>query len=84
MNLLKETMPPLNDNGGIDKQTCIKLNFNKLSFTFSHPDYTVGLGISPSQSQPIQTGSRGLKIHERILTAGREFHPAPKVHILID
>ena len=39
---------------------------------FSHPDFTVGFGISPNQPK----GSR-------TLTAGREFHPAPKNKYLI-
>jgi len=35
--------------------------------SFSHPDFTVGLGITPSQP-----------IGSRTITAGREFHPALK------
>jgi hypothetical protein len=38
-------------------------------FSFSHPDFTVGLGISPSQ----------LSLAD--YTAGRELHPALKVSI---
>ena len=48
--------------------------------SFSHPDYTVGLGISPSQSMQTIAPSRGLDC-VAIVTAGRESHPAPKVHI---
>jgi len=35
---------------------------------FYHPDYTVGIGISPIQPFGSQT-----------ITAGREFHPALKI-----
>ncbi len=37
---------------------------------FSHPDFTVGFGISPNQL---------LYGRSRAFTAGREFHPAPKI-----
>jgi hypothetical protein len=51
--------------------------FNDILLLFSHPDFTVGFGISPNQSSMI------LKLslhHLRVAdyTAGREFHPAPK------
>jgi hypothetical protein len=52
--------------------------------TFSHPDYTVGLGVSPSQSMSNNTSSRGLPSQKATVTAGREFHPAPKVHIQLN
>lgn len=41
---------------------------------FSHPDYTVGIGISPNRC----TRSINPHVHSRTLTAGRESHPAPK------
>jgi len=36
--------------------------------SFSHPDYTVGFGISPNHAHKALAG----------YTAGRESHPAPK------
>jgi hypothetical protein len=42
---------------------------------FFHPDYTVGSGISPDQQ-----AARGLPMFERV-TAGGDFHPAPKTAI---
>jgi hypothetical protein len=44
-------------------------------FFFFHPDYTVGFGISPNQ-----LNARGL-IGFRRITAGGDFHPAPKTAI---
>jgi hypothetical protein len=41
---------------------------SKLHNFFSHPDYTVGSGITPDQ--PLSRFAD--------YTAGREFHPAPK------
>ena len=41
--------------------------------SFSHPDYTVGSGIAPDHALT----ARGLR-NVRFITAGREFHPAPK------
>lgn len=38
---------------------------------FSHPDYTVGFGISPNH----------VLMHLRTITAGREFHPALKTSL---
>ena len=38
---------------------------------FSHPDCTVGFGISPNRLNGIPSSSRAV-------TAGREFHPTPK------
>jgi len=40
---------------------------------FSHPDYTVGSGISPDQLKSSRANGKG---H---ITAGREFHPALKI-----
>ena len=40
---------------------------------FSHPDYTVGFGISPNQL-PMQVAD---------YTAGGEFRPAPKNHFIV-
>ncbi|GED71322.1 hypothetical protein BRE01_50240 [Brevibacillus reuszeri] len=49
--------------------------------TFSHPDFTVGLGFSPSQSLSIQLiASRGLR-RAFVITAGRELHPTLKAGI---
>jgi len=36
---------------------------------FSHPDFTVGIGISPIRQPKLLAD----------YTAGREFHPAPKI-----
>jgi hypothetical protein len=41
---------------------------------FSHPDFTVGLGISPSQLLAITMYADEVAD----FTAGRELHPAPK------
>jgi hypothetical protein len=41
---------------------------------FSHPDYTVGFGIAPN---PALKRLAGLEIN--LITADREFHPAPKI-----
>ena len=43
-----------------------------MRFLFYHPAFTVGFGISPNQ----QTTNHVAR--SRTLTAGREFHPAPK------
>jgi len=51
--------------------------------TFSHPDYhrrlrlLTGIHLFDNATAP-STGSRAGRFHSRI-TAGREFHPAPKV-----
>jgi hypothetical protein len=42
------------------------------TLTFSHPDFTVGSGISPDHAEKYFLPLAGF-------TAGREFHPAPKV-----
>ena len=42
-----------------------------LKTLFSHPDYTVGFGISPNH----------VTMHLRTITAGRESHPAPKTSL---
>ena len=44
-----------------------------LKTLFSHPDYTVGFGISPNQ----------LLMQVADYTAGRESHPAPKNYYFI-
>ena len=62
---------------------------NARTSTFSHPDYTVGFGISPNPAH-LKSGSRA---EEALLqyppkwseiatsiTAGRELHPAPKMN----
>ena len=61
----------INDNkkNGSDKSEPPKKNLSQKTPLFSHPDFTVGFGISPNR--PIK-GSR-------TLTAGGEFHPAPKI-----
>jgi len=41
-------------------------------FIFFHPDYTVGIGVSPIQSGLLGHGVAGF-------TAGRELHPALKI-----
>ena len=43
---------------------------------FSHPDYTVGYGITPYHAHNRLAGLR-----EKALTAGRETLPAPKTAI---
>ncbi|ABO67575.1 hypothetical protein GTNG_2226 [Geobacillus thermodenitrificans NG80-2] len=45
----------------------------RTSSSFSHPDYTVGSGIAPDRAYTAR-GLRGFGL----ITAGREFHPAPK------
>jgi|GEM_PF-1135599 len=45
----------------------------RTSPSFSHPDYTVGSGIAPDRAYAAR-GLRGVGL----ITAGREFHPAPK------
>ena len=50
---------------------------------FSHPDYTVGLGIPPSQPFDPHAGKRLNRNGSRTVTAGRELHPAPKNFSLI-
>jgi hypothetical protein len=57
-------------------QLNIATTFNAL--VFSHPDFTVGPGISPDQ--PCTFLDKG----SRTFTAGREFHPAPKKLSLSD
>ena len=49
--------------------------------TFSHPDYTVGPGLSPDPPYRRQDGTGHGLTREcaRAITAGGEFHPAPKV-----
>ena len=50
-------------------------------FFFFHPDYTVGFGITPKSTKKIRHFlARGLVGKSRI-TAGGEFHPAPKIAI---
>jgi hypothetical protein len=51
--------------------------FNDILLLFSHPDFTVGFGISPNQSSMLMPLAL---YHLRVAdsTAGREFHPAPK------
>ena len=64
------------------------------TFTFSHPDYTVGFGIAPNPAHKISSRaeetftqnppSKWSEIAASI-TADREFHPAPKMNqYLID
>jgi hypothetical protein len=54
---------------------------------FYHPDYTVGLGVAPSQSPCCQSAQRvagfafPLLMQGIAFTAGQEFHPAPKILI---
>ncbi|GCE24648.1 hypothetical protein KDA_01320 [Dictyobacter alpinus] len=52
--------------------------------TFSHPDFTVGFGFSPNLSlvdiEVTKERLAGSAQHLLLFhTAGREFHPAPKV-----
>jgi len=50
---------------------------NKPLLFFSHPDYTVGVGFSPTPPLLFQAPGHGLtNLH--LLTAGKEFHLAPK------
>ena len=47
---------------------------------FFHPDYTVGIGISPIQPRCHHRGSRtGMSPY---ITASRELHPTPKTHLM--
>jgi hypothetical protein len=52
---------------------------------FSHPDCTVGFGIAPNPAQlkrkvwkNFTLRLAGLESY-KLITAGREFHPAPKI-----
>ena len=46
---------------------------------FSHPDYTVGSGISPNPAMlPSQHKTWKAQLRLAGYTAGRESHPAPK------
>jgi len=62
-------------------QAMCKMPITKSDRTiFSHPDYTVGFGISPNPAPKELAGLRTSSSN----TAGREFHPAPKMnHYLI-
>ena len=60
------------DPGQLKKVRDLYLLFLSYNF-FSHPDYTVGFGISPNQL-PAQVAD---------YTAGGEFHPAPKNDIYL-
>jgi hypothetical protein len=53
--------------------------------TFSHPDCTVGPGISPDQQTRIGIDVRWLRASasNKAVTAGQEFHLAPKVLLKI-
>ena len=56
--------------------------------TFSHPDYTVGFGFSPNlfaiDKEAINGKLAGSTQPDRLChTAGREFHPAPKVLFVV-
>ena len=56
------------------------------SATFSHPDYTVGSGMSPDLPSQLYDNSYRLAglIRMHFIqnhTAGRELHPAPKVSV---
>lgn len=53
------------------------MSFGKIheSMAFSHPDFTVGSGISPDLPHNV---ARGLSLIG--ITAGQEFHLAPKAH----
>lgn len=55
-------------------KNCTGLNFSRIQI-FSHPDCTVGFGISPNQ-----LSLTGLWTHDPI-TVGGEFHPAPKTTV---
>ena len=49
-----------------------KILVRKKPAVFSHPDYTVGFGITPNRPQ----------MRFADCTAGREFHPAPKNNLM--
>ncbi|GLV56278.1 hypothetical protein KDH_31200 [Dictyobacter sp. S3.2.2.5] len=56
--------------------------------TFSHPDYTVGFGLSPNLFAIDQEAINGklagsAQLYTLCHTAGREFHPAPKVLFVV-
>jgi hypothetical protein len=56
-------------SGYNDAKTCCR----KTGF-FSHPDYTVGPGVSPDLSLPSRKDSRAV-------TAGQDFPPSPADHL---
>ena len=45
-----------------------------MSHIFFHPDYTVGLGVSPNQPPNWRVAG---------CTAGRDFHPALKIIVIL-
>jgi len=47
------------------------------SVFFSHPDFTVGVGFAPTPPLLFQAPGHGLT-NFHLLTAGKEFHLAPK------
>lgn len=74
--LSKKLQSELSTNSKNPVQTPVRdLIFHSRIQIFSHPDYTVGFGISPNQ-----LSLTGLWIHDPI-TVGGEFHPAPKTTV---
>ena len=47
-----------------------------MHLAFSHPDYTVGIGIAPIRGKPQPVFLRRLR--KKFITAGEDFHLAPK------
>ncbi len=62
-----------------DSQGPLDMHSKKMPF-FSHPDYTVGSGITPDQ--PPEKNAFSPRVAD--YTAGREFHPAPKNLLLYE
>jgi len=56
-----------------------RLNSKSGRLIFSHPDSTVGTGITPVQFQKLCTKLQ----KSRAITAGGEFHPAPKITLMV-
>ena len=59
----------------INSSSLVFKNFQTTHLLFSHPDYTVGYGISP---YPDLNQCQVLRKTLADFTADREFHPAPK------
>lgn len=61
----------------------INLHIKNMLF-FSHPDFTVGFGITPNQPNDYHVFITSMPvIRVADYTAGRELHPAPKNFLIL-